>query len=203
MCRICLAVVFLTCVTFAWGSFQYSDYHPFGETEELFWDNGNPGNSMTNGLRGVWFVMPFEGKVITVRTYLSGDAGYDSPFDIMITPRAGNGMPDEGNPYGVMEYAGGEATGAGWLDVDVSDLDVHLEEGAEFYYVFDPRPASGLPRLHYDNSGVSGPHNAWRTFSGSWSTSVLAPYMMRVIVEDESGTSLELNSWGYIKRIGF
>lgn len=198
-----IIVLALSLTALAWQPSMGSGCLPIGETEELYWDNGNPGNSMVNALRGVWFVMPFDGRVITVRTYLAADPGFDSPFDIKITPRNAGGMPDENNPHGVLNYPGGEATGEGWLDVDVSGLDVYLNEGEEFYYVFDPTPAGGLPRLHYDNSGVSGPHNAWRTPSGTWGTSVLSPYMMRVVVEDEGGASLELNTWGSIKQLHY
>lgn len=168
-------------------------------TEELYWDNGIPGGDMQGALRGVWFVMPDDGQVITARFYLSSDDGYDDPFDILLTPRLGDGMPDEDNPYGTLNYGGGEATGEGWLDVDVSSLDVNLSKDDEFYLIFDPQPAGGTPHIFYDN-GSDGSHNAWRTFTGDWDTSVLNAYMMRVIVEGDT-IKIQSTSLGNIKAL--
>jgi hypothetical protein len=172
----------------------------FAGEVELSWDNGVAGGDMQNCLRGVWFTMPDNGQIITGRFYLSGDAGYDDPFDVMLTPRRDdNGMPDEDNPYGVFNYAGGEATGAGWIDVDISSLDVNLSVGDEFYLIFDPQPAGGTPHIHYD-SGSDGSHNAYRTFSGDWSESVLNAYMMRVVVEGDT-INITNTSLGNIKAL--
>lgn len=170
----------------------------FGITEELYWDDGVAGTDMQNGLRAVMFTMPFAGDVITARFYLSGDAGYDDAFDILITPVSGN-MPDEGNPYGYFDYVGGDATGEGWLDVDITPMNVSLPDDADFFLVFDPQPAGGTPHIHHDGDS-DGSHNRWRSFTGGWQTSSLPAYMLRVIVDDGE-VGIESASLGEIKAV--
>ena len=162
------------------------------DTEELYWDADTEGNDIFNWKSGVWFVMPFDGTVITVRTDHS-NVGYAEGYTITLCPRDSGGMPDEASAYGSQHYAGG-ASGPGWLDIDVSALDVELSENDEFYYVIQPDSS-----FEFWNDTTGSPdHNAWNQGSG-WAASGLPPYHLRVIVEDNGGSRVELTSWGEVK----
>lgn len=172
-------------------------------TQELYYDNGVKGGAILfPHLRATWFTMPFDGWIITARMYLADEAGYSSPFDVTFCPRDYDtgGWPDESGAYGTYEYAGGEAAGEGWIDVDVNSLGIELEAGTEFYCIFDPRPAGGLPYGCHD-SRPDDPYDrkCWRADGGDWQSSGLPAYMMRVVVWDGIGEPVELTSWGDIK----
>ncbi|MBD3371686.1 MAG: hypothetical protein GF403_03095 [Candidatus Coatesbacteria bacterium] len=151
---------------------------------------------MYNCPRAVWFVMPFDGTIITARTGLGTDGTSDA-YDIIFCDRGTDGLPDESTIYGTLNHPGG-ASAPGWEDVDVSSLDVELTSGDEFYYVFKPANGS-TPSMVRDVSGDPS-HNAWFS-SGTWKTSSLPPYHMRVVVEDDSGSRVELSSWGEVKTL--
>jgi hypothetical protein len=167
-------------------------------TEELSWDDGSYRGSLRGHARGVWFTMPFAAQVITARVYIAPATDYDAPFDLLVCPRDGSGLPDDANAHGngTLNYPGGEATDAGWLDVDISSLDINLSSGDEFYICFYPESGSGEPDCAYDFDS-DDPHNAWHDGS-NWNTSSNFDYMFRVIVDD-GASQVELTSWGYIK----
>jgi|GEM_PF-6603890 len=167
-------------------------------TEELLWDDGTYHHSLYEFDRGVWFTMPFDAQVVTARVYIAPATDYDAPFDLLVCPRDGSGLPDDGNPYGtgILNYPGGEATGEGWLDVDLTSLGVNLSSGDEFYLCFYPIGSPPQPYCAYDFNS-DGSHNAFDGGSG-WSSSSAPAYMFRVIVDD-GGSQVELTSWGAIK----
>ena len=200
MKKIILLLVVLVAAALATSPLAISNApHPL-TTEELLWDDGSaiaPG--MNGWARGVWFVMPFDAQVVTARVYIASDAVFDANFDLLVCPRDGGGLPDDANAYGngTLNYPGGEATGEGWLDVDITSLNVNLTSGDEFYLVFVP-DGSGEPRCENDDDS-DGSHNAYGNL-GDWSGSGLPAYMFRVIVDD-GGSQVELTSWGAIKAL--
>ncbi len=150
-------------------------------TEELKQDNSSPSGSggCCCAPRAVRFSMPFDGKIITARIYVASGSHAD-PFDIYFTGSSGS-RPDEGNVLGGgrLNYAGGQAGGEGWLDVDVSSLNVSLTNGTEFHFVYDPS-TSDYPAVRFA-TGDSSSYSSYYS-GGSWgSTSFIL--MMRVVVE--------------------
>jgi hypothetical protein len=192
MRRIIISLLLLAGLTLAAGLNVQAAPEP-ADTQELLWDADQDGSELHNTPRAVWFVMPFDGTVITARTDLVDS--FDVNYDISFCPRGGDGLPDESATYGTLNHPGG-ASAPGWDDVDVSSLNVELNSGDEFYYVV--RPGSGLT-IQYDSTGDSS-HNAYFS-SGSWRTSSLPPYHMRVVVEDDTGSRVELTSWGEVKTL--
>jgi hypothetical protein len=174
-----------------------SDYQPL-TTEELLWDNGTEGGTINGNARGVWFTMPFDAQVITARVYIGSAAGDEaSEFDMLLCPRDGGGLPDDGNPYGSGAITASGGTAGAWFDVDVSSLGVNLNSGDEFYLCYYTG-ADSEPDPGYD-SGSDGSHNAW--YNGTvWNTSSYDAYMFRVVVDD-AGSQVELTTWGQIKTL--
>lgn len=196
---ILLLVVLVTAALATSPAALASDSQPL-TTDELLWDDGTvTAPSMSGWARGVWFTMPFDAQVVTARVYIASSADFDAPFDLLVCPRDGGGLPDDANAYGngTLNYPGGEATGEGWLDVDISSLDVNLTSGDEFYLVFVPS-GSGEPDCEHDDDS-DGSHNAYGNL-GDWSASSLPAYMFRVIVDD-GGSQVELTTWGQIKTL--
>ncbi len=167
-------------------------------TQELLWDDDSYDSTIGDHDRGVWFVMPFDGQVVTARVYIAPDAADPgASFTFLLCPRDGSGMPDDGNPYGSGSITGSGGTADGWFDVDVTSLGVNLNNGDEFYLCFYD-DTNGEPSVAHDGTSAST-HNAWNGGSG-WSTSGLPAYMFRVIVDD-AGSQVELTTWGTIKAL--
>ncbi len=149
-----------------------------GGTTELARDNGSDSATFAGWRRAVWFEMPFNGKIVTARVLLAGTSGYDAPFDVTFVPRSG-GDPDMGNAFGSLNYAGGEAAGSGWLDVDVSGLNVVLTIGQQFFFVYDTSSYSvGVPEIRVANSD-----NQYSLWGDNWESSGKA-FMLRVVVQE-------------------
>ncbi|MBD3372396.1 MAG: hypothetical protein GF403_06730 [Candidatus Coatesbacteria bacterium] len=193
MRKLLIALLLIAGVTLAAGLNVQAAPEPTA-TQELLWDADTEGSDIYNVKSGVWFVMPFDGTVITVRTDHS-TVNYDDGYNVILCPRGADGLPDEASTYGSLHYPGG-ASGPGWVDFDVSSLNVELNEDDEFYYVIEPD--NGF-EFWNDISG-SPEHNAWNQGAG-WSTSGLPPYHLRVVVEDDSGSRVELSSWGEVKTL--
>lgn len=197
MKKLVLLIVALTTVIMATVPVALSNDPQPPTTDELMWDNGTYDDALVGGInRAVWFIMPFDAQVITARVYIAliaSDPG--ASFDMLLCPRDGGGMPDDGNPYGTGSITASGGTAGAWFDVDVSSLGVNLSSGDEFYLCYY---TVSEPDSAYD-TGSDGSHNAWDGGAG-WSGSSYPAYMFRVIVDDGI-SQVELSTWGAIKAL--
>ncbi|MBD3372397.1 MAG: hypothetical protein GF403_06735, partial [Candidatus Coatesbacteria bacterium] len=85
MRKLLITLLLLAGLTLAAGISVQAAPEP-AATEELYWDADTTGGEMYNCPRAVWFVMPFDGTIITARTGLGTDGTSDA-YDIIFCDR--------------------------------------------------------------------------------------------------------------------